>query len=157
MEPFTVTDIAKLATQKFLESSAGELAKNFTPAAIAKINQLWQIIRQRFQGNSRREQVLTSIESGSSQDLNRLIVYLEDVMDENQEFAAQLQAIVREIKAGEQQGSMTMKVENSDNNTNYQNQIKAKTSNIGDNSTNYQVKEGTIIINNPPQTQPPDT
>ena len=139
MEQLTVTAIAKLATQKFLESSAGELAKNFTPAAIAKMHQLWQIIRQRFQGNSRREQVLTSIESGSSQDLSRLIVYLEDVMDENQEFAAQLQAIAREIKASQLQENITLTQENRDN------------------STNYQVNTKTFIINNNPKTQPPDT
>ena len=135
--------IAKLATQKFLESSAGELAKNFTPAAIAKIDQLWQIIRQGLQGNTRREQVLTSIESGSSEYLNKLIGYLEYVIDENQEFAAQLQAIAREIKAGQQQENITMTQENRDNNTNYQ-VNKAETVNIGD----------TYNYNN---TQPPDT
>ncbi len=139
MELFIAGAIAKLATQKFLESSAGELAKNFTPAAIAKMHQLWQIIRQRFQGNSRREQVLTSIESGSSQDLSRLVVYLEDVMDENQEFAAQLQAVAGEIKAGEQQENITLTQENRDN------------------STNYQVNTKTFIINNNPKTQPPNT
>ncbi len=100
MEPLTAGAIVHLATQKFLESSAGELAKTFTPAATAKIDQLWQIIRQGLQGNSRREQVLTSIESGSSEYLNKLIGYLEYVIDENQEFAAQLQAIAGEIKAG---------------------------------------------------------
>ncbi len=137
MEPFTPGAIANLVSHKFLESSAGELAKNFTPAAIAKINRLWQIIRQRFQGNSRREQVLTSIESGSSEDLNRLIVYLEDAMEENQEFAAQLQAIAGEIQAGQRQENTTMTMKNRDNNT------------------SYQFKEGTI--NNYYNTQPPNT
>ena len=134
--------IAKLATQKFLESSAGELAKTFTSGAIAKIDQLWQIIRQGLQGNSRREQVLTSIESGSSEYLNKLILYLEDAIDENQQFAAQLQAIAREIKAGQLQENTTMNQVNRDNSTGYQ--VKAETVNIGD----------TYNYNN---TQPPDT
>ena len=56
MEPSTADAIVKLVSQKFLESSAGELAKNFTPAAIVKINQLWQMIWQGLKGNSRREQ-----------------------------------------------------------------------------------------------------
>ena len=126
MEPFTPGAIANLVTQKFLESSAGELAKNFTPAAITKINQLWQIIKQGLlQGNSRSESVLTSIESGSSEDLNRFVVYLEDVMKENQAFAAQLQAIAEEIKAGQLQENTTMTMKNRDHNSG--DQIKAGT------------------------------
>ncbi len=138
MEPSTADAIVKLVSQKFLESSAGELAKNFTPAAIVKINQLWQMIWQGLKGNSRREQVLTSIESGSSEDLNRLILYLEDAMDENKEFAAQLQAIAREIKAGQLQENTTMT----------QNKNR-------DNSKNYQAKRDINI--NYYNTQPPDT
>ena len=130
MEAFTATAIANLVTQKFFESSAGELAKNFTPVAYGQINKLWQIIKQRFQGNSRREEVLTSIESGSSQDLNRFVVYLEDAMEENKEFAAQLQAIAEEIKAGQLQENTTMTMKNRDHSTGYQ--VKTETvENIG--------------------------
>ena len=143
MEAFTATVIAKLATQKFLESSAGELAKNFTPAAIGKINQLWQIIKQGLlQGNSRSESVLTSIEGGSSEDLNRFVVYLEDAMEENQAFAAQLQAIAEEIKAGDRQEKITMTMENRDHSTG--DQINAGTVTKNRNTYNY-------------YTQPPDT
>ncbi len=145
MESFTAGAIVKLVSQKFLESSAGELAKTFTPPAIAKIHQLWQIIKQRFQGNSRREQVLTSIENGSWSDLDRLILYLEDAMDENKEFAAQLQAIAREIKAGQRQENTTMTMNNRDNNTSYQ--FKEGTINTGNTYNTY----------NYSNTQPPDT
>ena len=70
--------------------------------------------------------------------MNRLILYLEDAMDENKEFAAQLQAIAREIKAGQLQENTTMT----------QNKNR-------DNSKNYQAKRDINI--NYYNTQPPDT
>jgi hypothetical protein len=43
--------IASLAFQEFIKSSAGELAKKFTAEAIARMNDLREVIWQKLQGN----------------------------------------------------------------------------------------------------------
>ena len=47
----TAAAIAELAFKKFLETGAGELAKKFTSAAIAKMDELRQKIWLKLRGN----------------------------------------------------------------------------------------------------------
>jgi hypothetical protein len=49
-DPLTASTIAALAFQKFIESSAGELAKKFTGEAIAKMGHLRELIWSRLTG-----------------------------------------------------------------------------------------------------------
>jgi hypothetical protein len=49
-DPLTASTIAALAFQKFIEGSAGELAKKFTGEAIAKMEQLRELIWSRLTG-----------------------------------------------------------------------------------------------------------
>jgi len=51
-DPLTLTvgALVTLATHKFVESNAGELAKKFTTYAIAKMPELWQQIKNKLQG-----------------------------------------------------------------------------------------------------------
>jgi hypothetical protein len=48
--PSTASTIATLAFQEFIKSSAGELAKKFTGDAIAKMEQLRELIWNRLTG-----------------------------------------------------------------------------------------------------------
>ncbi len=47
-DPLTAGALVVLAAQKFVESSAGELAKKFMTEAIAKISELWQQFENRY-------------------------------------------------------------------------------------------------------------
>ena len=89
---------------------------------------------------------MTEIEKGSgenvNQELNRLGVYLQDVMDDDPEFKADLQAIAQEINAGKLQDNSQM-VMNIDGQNNTGNQTKNEVTNQG--GTNY---TGNNTINN---------
>ncbi|MEM8805380.1 MAG: hypothetical protein AAGF01_05050 [Cyanobacteria bacterium P01_G01_bin.38] len=115
-DPVTLTTgaIVTLAFQKFLESGAGELAKKFTEAAIAKMDELRQKIWVKLRGNHKAEKALAAVEQGSKAELERLTVYLQDIIEDEPEFAAELQAIAQEINAGKRvdQSAMTMNVYN---------------------------------------------
>ena len=61
MEPvltLTAAAIAELAFKKFIESSAGELAKKFTEGAIAKMDVLRRQIVEKLQGKSAEDRLL---------------------------------------------------------------------------------------------------
>jgi hypothetical protein len=58
----TASAIATLACQKFIESSAGELAKKFTTDAIANMESLLKRIWTKLRGKPRVEEVKAAIE-----------------------------------------------------------------------------------------------
>jgi hypothetical protein len=65
-EPITVAVLVTLAVQKFVESSASELAKKYTIEAIAKISELWQQIKTKLQGKSVKvDDALVRVEAGN--------------------------------------------------------------------------------------------
>jgi hypothetical protein len=81
MEPATLTAtvIAQLAFQKFLESGAGEAGKQFTAAAIAKMDDLRKSIWAKLRGSARVEEVKTAVESMkqiTEAQINQLAAYL---------------------------------------------------------------------------------
>ena len=57
----TAAIIIELALKKILETSAGELSKKFTVGAIAKMDELRQMIQDKFTGNSRAETAINAI------------------------------------------------------------------------------------------------
>ncbi|MGB3637578.1 MAG: hypothetical protein WBA39_08370 [Rivularia sp. (in: cyanobacteria)] len=121
---FTAATIATLAFTKFIEGGAGKFAEKFTEAALQKMDELRKKIWSKLRGKRNAEAAIQAIEQGSgeniNQELNRLAVYLEDVMAEEPEFAAELQVIAREINAGKLQDNSQMTQSNYDNSTGYQ-------------------------------------
>lgn len=118
MEPISLTAgaIATLAFTKVFETSV----EKFTEAAIAKMDQLRQKIWDKLRGNFKAESALTAAEKGSKPDLDRVATYLQVVMDEEPEFAKEVQTLAHEIKVGKIQDNSSMTQNNHDNSTAYQ-------------------------------------
>ena len=136
-DPVTLTAsaIAALAFQKFIESGAGELAKKFSERAISQMDELRQKIWDKLRGHSKAEKALTAVEKGSEADLERLSVYLQDVMEDEPDFAAELQVMAQEINAGKLQDNSSMKQINYGG-TNFQNKAEGT-----------EIYQGNITIN----------
>ncbi len=101
-DPITASILVGLAVQKFVESSAGELAKKFTTEAIAKIAELWQQIKNRLQGKSAKvDEALVKLESGDRSAIDTITKNLDVMLDEDETFAALLQKLAKEINAGQ--------------------------------------------------------
>ena len=100
-DPITASLLVGLAVQKFVESSAGELAKKFTTEAIAKIPELWQQIKNRLQGRSAKvDEALVKLESGDRSAIDTITKNLDVVLDEDETFASLLQKLAQEINTG---------------------------------------------------------
>ena len=104
-------EIASLAFSKILEKSEDK----FTEDALVKIDELKQMIGEKFQGNARAEKAFTAVEQGSKDDLERVVTYLSDEMDEDLEFASQIQELVQQIKASKKQDNRANIQNNYDN------------------------------------------
>ncbi|MEO0988115.1 MAG: hypothetical protein AAFY20_21630 [Cyanobacteria bacterium J06639_14] len=117
----TVGTIATLAFTKFLETSAGELAKKFTQSAIEQMDTLRQKIWAKLTGNPRAEAALKAAEEGSKADIEKVADYLKVEMNEDEDFATELQVLAQQIQAGKIQDQSTMHMEVTGNdNTNIQ-------------------------------------
>lgn len=120
----TAGAIATLAFQKFIESSAGELAKKFSETAIAQMDTLRQKIVARLRGKSEKlDEALDKAAAGERAALETISKNLDVVMDDSPEFAAEIRAIAHEITLQQIQDNSSL------NQTNY-------------GGTNYQVKTG---------------
>lgn len=110
MEPISATAIATLALTKVFETSI----EKFTEAAIAKMNELRKKIWDKFRGNVKAESALTAAEKGSKPDLERVAAYLQVVMNEEPEFAKEVQTLAheihQEINIGKMQGQNVQNV-----------------------------------------------
>jgi hypothetical protein len=135
-EPVTTiaaSTIATLAFQKFIESGAGELAKKFTGAAIVKMDELRQKIWDKLRGRSPRvDEALTQAEQGDRAALTTIARNLDVAMDEDLDFAREVQAITQAINAGKllDQSSMTMYI--SDHARGWQTKVEGGTAYIGE-------------------------
>jgi hypothetical protein len=89
----TAAAIAELAFKKFVESSAGELAKKFTEGAISKMDRLRQGIVEKLRGTVKAEQAIAAIETGLKAGIEQLAPYLHIAMDDDPEFAQTLQRL----------------------------------------------------------------
>jgi hypothetical protein len=129
----TASALAALAFQKFIESGAGELAKKFTVAAISKMDELRQKIWDKLRSKSPRvDEALTRVERGDRDALATIARNLDVVMDENPDFAREVQAIAQAINAGKllDQSSMTMHI--SDQGRGWQTKVEGGTAYIGE-------------------------
>jgi hypothetical protein len=129
----TASALATLAFQKFLESGVGELAKKFTGAAISKMDELRQKIWDKLRGKSPRvDEALTQVEQGDRAALETIARHLDVAMDEDPDFAREVQVIAQEIHAGKllDQSSMTMYV--SDQGRGWQTKVEGGTAYIGE-------------------------
>ena len=98
----TAGALVALAAQKFVESSAGELAKKFTTEAIAKFSELWQQIKSRLFGKYPIvDEALVKVESGDQSAIDTVSALLGAELIIDPEFAALLQKLAQEIKAGQ--------------------------------------------------------
>lgn len=143
-EPITTTVIVTLAATKFIEGISGELSKRFTPAALEKMTQLWKTIKGRFHGKKpNAETTIAQIESGNKVDIDKLAKYLDAEMLDDDEFAAQLREMAKEIEAGKIEDNRAMQqTVIGDHNTNIQAQAQ-------DGGTNYNA--GTMYFGTPPK------
>ncbi len=128
----TAAAIAELAFKKFLENGAGELGKKFTSAAISKIDELRKAIWNKLRGNPKAEKALQAIEGGSKSEIERLRVYLQDAMEDDPQFATQVQAITQEINAGKLQDNSSITQINRDNARGWQTKVEGGEVHIAD-------------------------
>ena len=132
-DPVTAGLLVGLAVQKFVESSAGELAKKFTTEAIAKIPELWQQIKNKLQGRSPKiDEALVKLESGDRTAIDTVTKNLDVVLDDEPEFANELKLLAQTIQAGKIQDNSTMTQNNSDNARGYINKVEGGTAYIGE-------------------------
>jgi predicted amino acid racemase len=132
-DPLTAGALVALAAQKFIESSAGELAKKFTTEAIAKITELWQQIKNKLQGRSMKvDEALVKLESGDRSAIDTVTKNLDVVLDDEPEFANELKLLAQTIQAGKIQDNSTMTQNNSDNAKGWQTKVEGGTAYIGE-------------------------
>ena len=134
MEPvmtLTAAAIADLAFRKFIESGAGELAKKFTEGAIVKMDALRQKIWDKMRGKPSAEAAITSIEQGSTAELDRLVAYIQVAMDDDPQFADEIRVMAQQINVGKIQDNSSMTQNNYDSSTGYQTKIEGGTGFVG--------------------------
>jgi hypothetical protein len=101
-EPVTLTvgAIAALAFTKFLESSAGEAAKNLTPVILGKIDTLRKRIWAKLRGIPEVDALNVTVENGgkvTDPQINLLTPHLEAAMREDSSFAQDVRQLAIEI------------------------------------------------------------
>jgi hypothetical protein len=133
-DPITLTAsaIATLAFQKFIEGSAGELAKKFTVDAIAKMEQLRDLIWSRLTGkHPAADNAIEQAKAGEQAGIDTIAALLGvEMLDE--EFAGEVRAIAQEINAGKLLDQSTMTQNNSDNARGWQTKVEGGTAYIGE-------------------------
>jgi hypothetical protein len=102
-DPVTLTAgaIATLAFQKFVESSAGELAKKYTADAIAQMESLLKRIWTKLRGKPRIEEVKASLEKThkiTPEQINQIAAYLQVAIDDDPQFADEIHLMAQQIK-----------------------------------------------------------
>ena len=95
METLTVAAIAALAFDKFLGSSATELGKRFSQTAIEQMDRLRQLISDKLNLKPKSQEAITKVKQGSQEDLQKVVSYLEVAMDNDEEFASQIQWLLK--------------------------------------------------------------
>jgi hypothetical protein len=92
-DPLTASTIAALAFQEFIKSGAGELAKKFTGEAIAKMEQLRELIWSRLTGkHPAADNAIEQAQAGEQAGVDTVATLLGvEMLDEA--FAGQVRAI----------------------------------------------------------------
>ncbi len=120
--------IVSLAFSKILENSA----ENFTDVALAKMENLRQKIWDKLKGNLRAKKAFAAVDQGSKADLDRLTIYLHDEMEDDEQFALEVQALAQEINAVKQRDNSRMTQNNYDNARGWQTKVDGGTAYIGE-------------------------
>ncbi len=116
MEPLTAGAIATLAFTKAFEKTI----EKFTEAALVKMDELRKKIWEKLQGKSQRiDEALVKVEQGDYSALDTVTKYLDVVMEDYPEFAAEIQMLAHEITLQQIQDNSSMNQYNSGG-TNYQ-------------------------------------
>ncbi len=95
MLEFTAAEIAKLAFSGAIQAGAGAL----TVVGIEKAKQLWQTIRDKFQGNPMAIEVLNDVEEQRSQEIleAEIVPLLQMAMRRDEQFAEEIQVLAKQI------------------------------------------------------------
>lgn len=98
----TVAVITELAFKKFLETAAGEAAKQFTQSALSKMDDLRKKIVGRLGTQQGATEAIVKLESqsGTAADVEAIADYLKIAMREDPQFANELRLMAQEINAG---------------------------------------------------------
>ena len=108
-----VGTIAKLAFDKFVESGAGELGKKAVAAAGDLVKTLQDKIKAKFQGNQRAEAAIATLEKENDPAaLNKLEVYLDDEMQADPQFAAEVRQVAQQILNIQNQSNTSLNQQN---------------------------------------------
>lgn len=132
MEPLTTGAILTLAFQKFIEKSAGELAKKFTTEAIAKMDDLRKLIWTRLKGkHALAQEALAKAEKGDEVALNTVRTLLDvEMLDHS--FAAEIRNLAQEINAGKLVDNSNMNQNNYGNARGWQTKVEGGTAYVGE-------------------------
>ncbi|ASC73718.1 hypothetical protein XM38_046900 [Halomicronema hongdechloris C2206] len=132
---FTASAIATLAFQKFIDSAAGELAKKFSTEAIAKMDTLLKRIWAKLRGKPRVEEVKATLDQNHNitpGQVNQIAAYLQVAMDEDPQFAKDIQILAQEINAGKLIDQSNMVQNNYDQAKGWQTKVEGGTAYIGE-------------------------
>jgi len=131
----TAGAIATLALQKFIESGMGELSKKFSTEAIAKMDTLLKRILAKLRGKPRVEEVKATIDHNQKitpEQINQIAAYLQVAMDEDPQFARDIQTLAQEISAGKLIDQSNMVQNNYDQAKGWQTKVEGGTAYIGE-------------------------
>jgi hypothetical protein len=132
-DPLTAGALVGLAVQKFVESSAGELAKKFTTDAIAKIPELWQKIKNKLSGKHPTvDEALVKVESGDRAAIETVSTVLGTELITDPAFANELKLLAQTIQAGKIQDNSSMTMNVSDNARGWQTKVEGGKAYIGE-------------------------
>lgn len=126
VDPVSLTAgvIANLAFQKFLETGASKAAEKLAEGAVARMDDLRKLIWDKLRGRSPKiDYALEKVEQGDKAALETIAKNLDVVMDEDPEFAQEVQTIAQEITLMQVEDNSST-VQNNYGGTNYQNNIK---------------------------------
>ena len=115
MMEWTAAKILELVFGKVIETGAQKL----TEGALAKGKQLLGKIRDKLKGKPTAEAALVKVESGSKDDLKKVVPFLEVEMLEDEPFAQEIQTLAhefqQEINISPSQDAINMNVDARDN------------------------------------------
>jgi uncharacterized protein (DUF3084 family) len=90
--------IAKIALDKFVEGSAGELGKELTKPVAEKVKQLGNAVWQRIKGEPKAAELLKAVEANQPEAIATLEKGLHRLWEQDQQFAQEIQPLAQEIQ-----------------------------------------------------------
>jgi hypothetical protein len=90
--------IAKIALDKFVEGGAGELGKKLTEPVAAKVMALGTAVWQRIKGEPNAAGLLKAVEANQPEAIATIEKGLNQLWDQDQKFAQEIQPLVQEIQ-----------------------------------------------------------